>query len=181
MRIAYSGAPGAFAHEACLAFAPELEALAMDGFAAVADAVQSGAVEFGMLPLRNSRAGAVEEVAQLLATRPLRVVAEHDLPVRMHLLGLAGADLGTIRVVASHPMALRQCAAALEELGVAQEEAPNTAVAARDLVDPSRAVLASEAAALAYGLTILQRDLQDDPDNLTRFALIAAAASEALS
>jgi prephenate dehydratase len=71
-------------------------------------------------------------------------------------------------------MALRQCARALEKLGVALEEAPNTAVAARDLADSAHAVLASEAAAKAYGLDILQRDLQDDPNNRTRFALVVA-------
>ena len=174
MRIAYSGAPGAFAHEACLAFAPDVSPLAVNGFAAVADAVESGAASFGMLPLHNSGAGTVEDVAELLRTRPLCMVAEHDLSVRMHLLGLPGTDLSAVRIVASHPMALRQCARALEKLGVALEEAPNTAVAARDLADSAHAVLASEAAAKAYGLDILQRDLQDDSNNRTRFALVVA-------
>jgi prephenate dehydratase len=175
VRVAYSGAPGAFAQEACLAFAPELEPMAVDGFAAVANALETGLAEFGMLPLRNSRAGAVAEVEDLLATRPLQIVAEHDLPVRMHLLGLPGAALGEIQSVASHPMALRQCALALAALGVKLEDAPNTAVAARDLSDPTCAVLASEAAACAYGLVVLRRDLQDDPNNRTRFALVARA------
>jgi prephenate dehydratase len=174
VKIAYSGAPGAFAHEACLAFAPDVAPMAVDGFAAVADAVASGAADFGMLPLHNSAAGIVEDVAELLRTRPLRMVAEHDLFVRMHLIGLPGTVLSAVRIVASHPMALRQCARALATLGVALEEAPNTAIAARDLADPAHAVLASGAAAKAYGLIILQRDLQDDPDNRTRFALVVA-------
>ncbi|HEY0085498.1 MAG TPA: prephenate dehydratase domain-containing protein [Allosphingosinicella sp.] len=175
MKIAYSGAPGAFAHEACLAFAPDVGPMAVNGFAAVADAVESGVAGFGMLPLHNSRAGAVEDVAELLRTRPLCIMAEHDLRVRMHLLGLAGTELATVRTVASHPMALRQCTKALEALGVTLEEAPNTAVAARELTDPTRAVLASEAAAKAYGLIILQHDLQDDPHNHTRFAMVVAS------
>jgi prephenate dehydratase len=128
-----------------------------------------------MLPLRNSRAGPVEEVAQLLAARPLRVIAEYDLPVRMHLLGVAGADLAGIRTVTSHPMALRQCADALAALAVTTQAAPNTAVAARALADPACAVLASEAAAQAYGLIILRRDVHDDPDNVTRFARVVRA------
>jgi prephenate dehydratase len=172
MRIAYAGAPGAFAHQACLTFAPDRDPLAMASFADVADAVQSGVAEAGMLPLRNSRAGPVEEVASLLAARALRIAAEYDLPVRMHLLGLPGADFAAVRTVISHPMALRQCSDALAALGVATREAPNTAVAARDLADPSCAVLASEAAAAAYGLVILRRDLQDDRDNVTRFAQV---------
>ncbi|HEY0027811.1 MAG TPA: prephenate dehydratase domain-containing protein [Allosphingosinicella sp.] len=174
MKIAYSGAPGAFAHEACLAFAPDLSPMAVDGFAAVADAVESGAAGFGMLPLHNSAAGTVEDVAELLRTRPLHIVAEHDLSVRMHLLGLPETDISAVRIVRSHPMALRQCARALDALSVELVEAGNTAVAARNLADPAHAVLASEAAAKAYGLIILQRDLQEDPDNRTRFALVVA-------
>jgi prephenate dehydratase len=117
----------------------------------------------------------VEEVTQLLAARPLRIDAEHDLPVRMHLLGLPGAELGAVRTVISHSMALRQCMEALVSLGVETRAAANTAVAARDLSDPTCAVLASEAAAEAYGLVILRRDVHDDPGNVTRFARVVCA------
>ena len=175
MKIAYAGAPGAFGHEACCAFAAEYQPMPVESFAAVAHAVESGAVQAGMLPLRNSAAGPVEEVSQLLLSRPLRIAAEHDLPVRMHLLGLPGSDLSLVREVISHPMALRQCTGALAALGVGIKEAPNTAVAARELADHSRAVLASAAAAAAYGLVILISDVHDDPDNVTRFARVVPA------
>jgi prephenate dehydratase len=91
----------------------------------------------------------------------------------MHLLGLPGARLETVRTAVSHPVALRQCARTLDRLGFAREEAANTAVAAAALRDPAKAVLASEAAAEAYGLVILLRDVHDRPDNETRFALLA--------
>jgi prephenate dehydratase len=175
MKVAYAGAPGAFAHEACRVYAPDYEPVAVESFAAVADAVESGAARAGMLPLRNSSAGSVEEVALLLAARSLLVAAEHDLPVRMHLLGLPGADVAGIRKVVSHKMALRQCTAALAALGVDTGEAPNTAVAARNLADSSCAVLASDAAAAAYGLVILLHDVHDDPGNVTRFAQVVRA------
>jgi prephenate dehydratase len=175
MKIAYAGAPGAFAHRACQAFAPQCELFPVATFAAVADAVESGAAGAGMLPLRNSRAGPVEEVAQLLAARPLRIDSEHDLPVRMHLLGLSGATLERIRTVISHPVALGQCTEVIAALGVETREAFNTAVAARDLSDYSCAVLASEAAAQAYGLDILRSDVHDDPGNVTRFARVVRA------
>ena len=61
----------------------------------------------------------------------------------------------------------------LDRLGLAREEAANTAIAAAGLRDPAKAVLASEAAAEAYGLVILLRDVHDRPDNATRFALLA--------
>jgi prephenate dehydratase len=126
-----------------------------------------------MLPVRNSRAGVVAEVAGLLAAGSVKVAAEHHLPVRMHLLGLAGADLSAVHTVVSHPVALAQCAAHLRELGVGTRAAENTAIAARDLANPREAVLASEGAAAVYDLVILRRDMHDDPENTTVFARIA--------
>ena len=172
MRIAYQGVPGAFGHEACLAFLPAYEPVGLPSFADVAAGVAAGAIERGLLPLRNSRAGAVEGVADLVGKHGLAIEAEHVLRVRMHLLALPGTRLEAVRTVTSHPVALRQCAVAIARLGVATEPAPNTAAAARALDDPHKAVLASEAAASLYGLEILVRDLQDDPDNATTFILI---------
>lgn len=176
MKVAYQGAPGAFGHEACLAFLAAHEPVAKSSFAAVVDAVQSGETEFGMLPIENNCAGPVVEAQALIAASPLCVIAEHELPVRMHLLGLPDTSLGQIRTIASHPIALMQCARTLAALGLETEVAANTALAARSLSEPSRAVLASEAAARAYGLSIIRSDMQDRPDNATRFAVLARGA-----
>jgi prephenate dehydratase len=91
----------------------------------------------------------------------------------MHLLGLPGARLEDIKTAVSHPVALRQCARTLDRLGLAREEAANTAIAAAELRDPSRAALGSAAAAEAYGLVILLADVHDRADNATRFAILA--------
>jgi prephenate dehydratase len=175
MTIAYAGAPGAFAHEAAIAFAPGRVAIPFADFRAVAEAVASGAAELGILPTTNRRAGAVPGVAELIADARLVTVSSHDLPVRVHLLALDGVTLDEVRVIASHPVALKQCAEHVAALGVAIEEASNTAVAAAALASRDRAVLASEAAAATYGLAILKRDMHDDPDNATSFALIGRA------
>jgi prephenate dehydratase len=172
MRIGYAGAEGAFAHQACLAFAPRCQPVPLPDFGAVVASVLSGDTERGMLPLRNSRAGAVSEVADLLSDTSVKRSPPHMLPVRMHLLGLPGASLADLRVVTSHPMALRQCARSLARLNVETAAAPNTALAARALRDRTVGVLASGAAASAYGLQILQADMQDDPDNNTTFIII---------
>ena len=176
MTIAYAGAPGAFAHEAAVMFAPDRVAIPLVDFAAVAEAVASGAAELGVLPTRNSRAGEVPGVADLLADARLALVEEHALPVRVHLLALPGVAIEDVTMIASHPVALAQCAEHLAELGIATEEASNTAVAAAALDRRDRAVLASEAAATAYGLAVLKRDMHDDPDNTTSFALIHKVA-----
>lgn len=172
MTIAYQGAPGAFSHEACLRFMPEEPAIAFATFGEVVAAVQDGAAEFGMLPLSNNEAGETGARA-LIGKSDLRIVARPVLDVRMHLLGLPSTTLGQIGTVVSHPIALRQCAASLARLGVATEETSNTAIAAKALRTPRRAVLASEAAAEIYGLAILERDVHDRADNATEFAIVA--------
>ena len=177
MKAAYQGAPGAFGHQACLAFLPDHEPEARESFEAVAQALLAGEAEVGVLPVENSRAGPVEGVKELIEAFGLRRLGEHCLKVRMHLLALPGTVLEEVRIVASHKVALRQCSEALAALGAALEEAPNTAIAARELAaraqgERNRAVLASEAAARAYGLHVLKRDMQDDPDNRTRFVVV---------
>ncbi|HEX8840116.1 MAG TPA: prephenate dehydratase domain-containing protein [Sphingomicrobium sp.] len=170
--VAYQGAEGAFSHEACRRFLPDQRAIAFATFADVVDAVSRGDANLGMLPLVNNQAGETG-ARSLIEQSDLRIVGEPVLPVRMHLLGLPSASLEEVRTVVSHPVALKQCWRALSELGVSVEEAPNTAVAAKELVSGERAVLASETAAELYGLKILKRDVHDRTDNATTFAIIA--------
>ena len=177
MKIAYQGVPGAFSHEACLAFAPDFAPLPLPTFADVAAAVLGGSADRGILPMENSAAGPVPGNRELLADDRLTVVATEPLPVRMHLLALPGVGIADITTIVSHPMALRQCAAQLSALGVATRNASNTAVAAANLVDRSHGVLASAAAARAYGLDIVRRDLHDDFDNATTFSLFERRAT----
>jgi prephenate dehydratase len=172
MSVAYQGAPGAFGHEACLAFLPEHEPVARPTFSAVIAAVEAGEADFGVLPLENNRAGPVPNAKAMIAASSLATIAERTLPIRIHLLALPGVAVEELESVSSHPMALKQCVRSIGEMGLRIEPAANTALAALNLADRSRAVLASESAAQAYGLTILKRDMQDWPDNATRFALL---------
>jgi len=173
MSVAYQGVPGAFAHEACLTFLPPHEPVPKPSFADVIEAVETGETILGMLPVENNGAGPVDEAKSLIDASSLRVVEEHDMPVHMHILALPGVTLDEVRIVASHPVALKQCERTMAELGLIIEAATNTAVAAQALRDRNRAVLASEKAARAYGLEILRRDVHDRPDNATRFAVLA--------
>lgn len=177
MRVAYHGAPGAFGHQACLAFLGGHRPEPRDSFRAVAEAVARNETERGILPLENSRAGTVAGVRALIEASGLVVLDEPVLPVRMHLLALPGVALAAIGTVVSHEMALKQCARSIAALGLETELAANTALAARALRARDKAVLASEAAAAAYGLAIVRRDMHDDPDNATRFAVLGRAAA----
>lgn len=173
MKIAYQGVPGAYSHEACLTFRRDCEPFGKPTFANVVEAVEQDETELGMLPYDNSAVGPVEEVHKLLAECALPIVGRHVLPIRIHLLGLAGARIEDVTTAVSHPMALKQCAKTLEQMGLTARPASNTAAAAQALADDTNAVLASEFAAEAYGLSILRRDMQDHPDNSTTFVVIA--------
>jgi prephenate dehydratase len=171
MTVAYQGAEGAFSHQACLRFLPDHEAVPLPTFSDVVGAVQSGSAELGMLPLANSEAGETG-ARELIEKAGLRIVGEPVLPVRMHLLGLPNATLDMVRTVVSHPIALRQCSEMLLQLNVRTEETSNTALAAKALTNPNRAVLASEDTAAIYGLKILKRDVHNRADNATTFAIV---------
>jgi prephenate dehydratase len=173
MTVAYHGVPGAFSHQACLQVLPNEEAIGLPSFADVVLAVEEGDAEFGVLPLENNNAGGVDEVRGLLDGSNVRIVAEHKLAIRIHLLGLPGSSLDQVRTAVSHHMALKQCPENLRALGLDTEEAPSTSVAARCLRDPTKAVLASEAAAEAYGLVILKRNVHDREENDTTFVVIS--------
>jgi prephenate dehydratase len=142
-------------------------------FADVIRAVEEGETDLGLLPVENNNAGGVDEVRQLLANTSLKVIGEHKLSIRIHLLGLPGSRLDLVRTAVSHPMALKQCLETLRSLGLEMEEAPSTSVAAQMLKDPQKAVLASEAAAEAYGLVVLKRNVHDREVNETTFVVVA--------
>lgn len=147
----------------------------LDDFESVARAVREGSADCGVLPSANSRVGAIAAVRALLGHPELRVIGEAPLSIRLHLCASAQTTFTQIDMVASHPAALAQCEHFLSRqtwrrvnLGSTAEAARMTAAAA----DPARACLTSETSASLYGLTILARDVQDEANNHTTFAII---------
>ncbi len=178
--VAYQGATGAFGDEACRLFLPDHRRIPVPTFAGVVETVLAGTADRGMLPVENNIAGPVPGMSALLAT-PGIVGELRTMPVRLHLMAITGVVLDEIDAIASHPVALAQCTKLIARMGAEARPAENTAVAARALAatgDRSLAVVASEAAAAAYGLTILVRDVQDRADNATDFCIIAREPRE---
>ncbi|WP_339913194.1 prephenate dehydratase domain-containing protein [uncultured Brevundimonas sp.] len=176
-RVAYQGAPGAFSHEACLDLRPWDEAVAFDTFTEALDAVRSGDCGCALIPVENSIIGLVQPAARLVAEADMELVAEVWRPIRLALMAMPGTRLSDIRTVESHPIALRQCAGTLTQMGLTPVEGFDTAGAARSIAeagDPSRAAAAPIRAAEVYGLSILRNDLQDTEHNRTRFVLLSA-------
>jgi prephenate dehydratase len=178
-RAAFQGAFGAFSHEACLACLPQAEPVPYDAFDHVFRAVQQGECAYAFVPVENTIAGPVPEVAALLPTSGLQVLDSHDWPIRLHLMAAPGVALANLRRVASHPMALKQCGRFLAEHGLQAEAAFDTAGAAAALSrrpSPEQGVAAPRPAAALYGLHILAEDIQDRTDNTTRFLVLRPAS-----
>ena len=184
--VAYQGEPGAFGEEAIIGYfgADAVEPVPMSTFPAVCAAVEGGSVHAGVLPLENSLAGTVGDALDALADGELRVVGELLLPVRHQLLVVPGAELETVERVTSHWQALAQCERFLAARSWELVPAADTAGAARELAssgDRRTAAIASARAAERYGLEIVARDIQDSPQNVTRFAVLARDAGPGLA
>jgi prephenate dehydratase len=177
IRVAFQGEPGAYGEEAITRyFGDTATAVAMPTFASVYGSVMEGASDAAVLPLENSVAGTVGDALDTLATGPLEVVGEVLQPIEHQLLVVPGSTLEDIARVSSHWQALAQCDRFLASRGWDVVPAADTAGAARELATnraPDGAAIASERAASLYGLEIAARAIQDDPHNMTRFAVIA--------
>ena len=177
-RAAFQGEPGAFSEEAAEAIWPGVVAVPVRTVADVARAVASGAVDAGVLPVENTVAGAVDAAYDALIDEPdLCAVAETILRIRQFLLAPLGATLDGIEVVESHPVALAQCSTFLSGLrGIREQASFDTAGAARAVAESRnvrRAAIASRHAAVRHSLAILAEDIENRPDNQTRFLGIA--------
>jgi prephenate dehydratase len=177
MKIAFQGIRGAYSEMALHEhFGKAVEAVSCDSFDEVFDAVNSGAVTFGFIPVENTIAGTVVENYDLLFANDVFVVAEVYLPIRHTLLGKKGARLEEIAQAYSHPHALKQCMAYLKSKNIKMMATYDTAGAARTLAEGDRsdcAAIASELCAEIYDLEILERDIQSNNSNTTRFFVIA--------
>ena len=177
MRVAYPGREGAHSAAACARLFPEAEPEAVPSFTDVVEAVASGRVEAGVLPIESSVSGPVTETHDLLVGSPLSINAQTIIPIRHFLVGLADVPLTEIRIVRSHPVALDQCRRLLASLPEATAIAAGTtadaaAQVARD-ADPTEVAIASERAATLHGLVVLAADVGDHPEAYTRFVAVS--------
>ena len=180
--VAFQGERGAFSEEAVTRLWPEAEPVPMRENLDVARAVEGGVVDAGVLPVENTLAGSVAATYDAIAACP-GLVATGEVVLGIHhcVLGIRGATLAGVRRVESHPVALAQCGEFLRRHPEIEARAAyDTAGAARAVAaagDATRAAIAGRAAAAHYGLAILAADVEDRPDNQTRFVALARAAA----
>lgn len=197
--VAYRGLPGANGEAAVVArWCGAALPVPVRTLGALAAAVADGGVDFGVVPVWNSTIGCVQEGVAALEAHGERLAPAGDVTVEVRhaLLALPGTTLADVRVVGSHAAALAQCGRFLaRRAGVRTVAAWSTAGAAAELAMLSRhaapddgdapwyaalpavapdslAVVASAALAERYGLQVLALDIQDEPGNATRFAVV---------
>jgi prephenate dehydratase len=186
-RVAFLGPPGTFSEEALLS-QPDLAAakpVAIRSITEVITEVDQGRAELGVVPIENAIEGSVTATLDTLAfeaSPDVLIQREIVLPIDMHLCAPPGTRLTDITTVVSIPHATAQCRDWLSRKlpGVAVEAANSTAEAARVVASTKptgktvRASISNALAAKLYGLDILAEDIEDHPDNETRFVVIGA-------
>ena len=177
-KVAFQGEPGAFSQQAAhKVFGPEQISIACYSPDDVFEAVARKKAEFAVIPIENSLAGSIYQNYDLLARHSLVVIAETSLRIEHNLIAHRSAGLRQIRQVYSHPAALEQCRRFLRRFKKI-EAVPfyNTAGSVKYIHDQDlkhAAAIASVDAARIYGMKILRRGIEDNPENYTRFLVLS--------
>jgi chorismate mutase/prephenate dehydratase len=176
LSVAYLGPEGTFTQAAAVKqFGHAVKTLALDSLDDVFREVEAGAADYGVVPVENSMEGAISHTLDLFQQSPLSICGEVELRIHHHLL-VKHSDVKIIRVLA-HQQALAQCRGWLEaNLPGAEHVAVGSNAEAARLVseDDSAAAIASDTAAELYGLVIAAQNIEDRPDNTTRFLVIGS-------
>jgi prephenate dehydratase len=176
--VAIQGEAGSFSHAAAQeALGSDVRLVPCPTFEELFRAVEGGQATRGVVPIENSLAGSVYEAYDALGAHALHVVAETQVRVRHCLVVRPGTELGALRRVASHPVALAQCRRFFtDHPGVAPVPAYDTAGSVRDLIAgrlEADAAIGSALAAQLYGGEILLQGIEDHAENYTRFLVVA--------
>jgi prephenate dehydratase len=184
-RIGFLGPEGTFTEEALLGeddYASG-EIVALDSLVEVLESVGDGGIDLGFVPLENAIEGTVRDILDnLVFEYDLRIQREVVLDIHLHLMASPGVRLDGLERVASIPVATAQCRRFLtEHLPSAELLATNsTADAARLIGEGDELMRAKPTGAIAprlaaklYGLEILAEDVEDHPENQTRFVALA--------
>ncbi len=183
MKIAIQGELGSFSHEAAVTFLPGNSVVPCATSYDVFDRLGHRQVAAALIPIENSLAGPVAQHLDLLLTREGWVGREFRLRIRHNLIAAPGVSLKQVKRVLSHPVALEQCREFFRSHpSIRSESFYDTAGAVKHVVEDQlrdTAAIAGVQAAAQYGGHILQRSLEDDKQNFTRFFLVTTKKRQA--
>ena len=177
-KVAFQGELGSFSHRAAhRIFGPAIDPQHCLSFEDAFNAVARRKAACAVIPIENSLAGSIHQNFDLLAHHSLEVVGEASLRVEHNLIAHPGCSLRQIKQIYSHPAALEQCKRLLRRLKKIEKVSfYDTAGSVKHIRDRglrNAAAIASSDAAQIYGMKILRRGIEDDPENYTRFLALA--------
>lgn len=181
LTVAYLGPEGSYSHASVVKqFGSSVQPLAVPSIEEVFTTVEKGEAHYGIVPVENSSEGVVKATQEALLTTELKVCGEVDLRIHHCLLSKA-ESLESIKKVVAHPQALGQCRQWLENnMPWAEAEAVSSnALAAKMAQETTElAAIASEEAAQLYQLNVLQKHIEDQHDNTTKFWVLGKESTE---
>ena len=179
-RIAFQGEMGANSDTACRNMYPGMEPLPCATFEDAFAALETGKADLAMIPIENTIAGRVADIHHLLPESRFHIEGEYCRAIHFHLMVLPGGRITDIKSVHSHIHALGQCRKIIRKHRWKAVVAGDTAGAARLVSqsgDKTMAALAPPLAASLYGLDILERNVEDTDNNVTRFVVLSRTKS----
>jgi prephenate dehydratase len=182
-RIAIQGIRASFHEEAAFRFFGEdIETVECSSFRETCEALKNKKADYVVMAIENSIAGSILPNYTLLQDYRFTIIGEVYLPIQLHLLALPGVKFEDIRFVESHPIAIRQCVDFFYEFPHIQvRESSDTAACAKRIRDEGltdTVAIANSLAAKLYGLTILERRIESNKKNYTRFLILAEPGKE---
>tara|TARA_Y100000758_G_scaffold287511_1_gene238973 strand:+ start:652 stop:1488 length:837 start_codon:yes stop_codon:yes gene_type:complete len=177
-KIAYLGPPGTYSEQAAKQWNNVDELLPVESIPAVAKSVEEGEAYQGVVPIENSIEGGVTFTLDLLIhDSTLSICGEVIIPINHYLMAQKEIDLESITTVFSHPQSLGQCRQfLLNNIPQATLVASlSNAKAVEEMLDstPNSAAISSERSANLYEATVLQKNVEDNPNNETRFVILS--------
>ncbi len=178
--VAFLGPEATFSHQAAISlFGRSASFVPAETIERVFDLVEKGICQRGVVPIENSYEGSIGATMDLLYQHELKISAELFLRVRHHLLSRED-DMGKIKYLYSHPMATAQCHSWIKANlpNITVKETESTSLAAKLAAgEKHAAAVGSQGSALYHGLKILKEDIEDNPQNTTRFLAIGKATA----
>jgi len=175
MKIAFLGPEGTFTQAAALKhFGHSVQTIPMTTIGDVFREVESGTASYGVVPVENSTEGVINHTLDEFINSSLHISGEVELRIHHHLLGKM-ESISEVTKVYSHRQSLAQCRKWLDTnlLNVEQIDVSSNAEAARLAAEEKgAAAIAGETAAEIYNLNIIHGNIEDEPDNTTRFLII---------
>lgn len=178
LRMAYLGPRGTFCEEAAAQYTREVSLVPYPSIESVFAAVHNGEVQSGVVPIENSCEGAVNQTLDLLTNEyNIKIAGDIILPVNHNLLVRPDVNISDVNCILSHHQALAQCREYISRSfpGITLYEVASTAEAARQVAQSAEpwAAIGTGTAARAYGLAIEKADINDYPNNKTRFVVLS--------